>query len=98
MTTIFHASNYPICPSTLFQVINAAQLLAANSTSAEARDNLEAFMAAWLRSLDGVMKAVDNFTNIVDFLAVTKAHILDDIKKCVVALQDRDGEDMWMDD
>lgn len=73
------------------QVINAAQLLAANSTSAEARDNLEAFMAAWLRSLDGVMKAVDNFTNIVDFLAVTKAHVLDDIKKCVVALQDRDA-------
>jgi len=73
------------------QVINAAQLVAANPSSAEARANLEAFKGAWLRSLSGVTKAVDDVTNIVDFLAVTEAHILDDIKKCVLALQDRDA-------
>ena len=96
MLTIFHASNYPIFSSALIQVINAAQLVAANPTSAEARANLEAFKGAWLRSLAGVTKAVDDVTNIVDFLAVTEAHILDDIKKCVLALQDRDGEDVWI--
>merc|ERR1711990_1261448 len=46
---------------------------------------------AWVRSLSGVTKSVDDVTNIVDFLAVTESHILDDIKKCVLALQDRDS-------
>ena len=73
-------------------MINAAQLAAANPSSVEARANLEAFKGAWLRSLSGVTKAVDDVTNIIDFLAVTESHILDDIKKCVLALQDRDGK------
>jgi len=73
------------------QVINAAQLVAMNPSSVEARANLEAFKGAWLRSLACVTKAVDDVTNIVDFLSVTEAHILEDIKKCVLAVQDRDA-------
>jgi catenin alpha len=73
------------------QVINAAQLAAADPASSETRANLEAFKEAWVRSLSGVTKSVDDVTNIVDFLAVTESHILDDIKKCVLALQDRDS-------
>ena len=72
-------------------MINAAHLVAANPSSVEARANLEAFKAAWIRSLSGVTKAVDDVTNIVDFLAVTEAHILEDIKKCLLALQDRNA-------
>ncbi|XP_020626915.1 catenin alpha-2-like [Orbicella faveolata] len=79
-----------LCP----QVINAARTLAARPHSKVARENMDVFKEAWEKQLQVLTEAVDDITGIEDFLATTEAHILEDVNKCVQALQEKDPENV----
>ena len=58
---------------------------------------MDVFKDAWERQVRILTEAVDDITTIDDFLAVSESHILEDVNKCVLALQvwrgaDREGE------
>ncbi|XP_043472563.1 catenin alpha isoform X2 [Leptopilina heterotoma] len=77
-----------LCP----QVINAARVLAARPRSKVALDNMEVFRQAWENQVRVLTEAVDDITTIDDFLAVSENHILEDVNKCVLALQEGDAD------
>lgn len=77
-----------LCP----QVINAARILAARPTSKVAQENMDAFKEAWENQVRILTEAVDDITTIDDFLAVSENHILEDVNKCVLALQEGDAD------
>lgn len=77
-----------LCP----QVINAARVLAARNRSKVALDNMEVFRQAWENQVRVLTEAVDDITTIDDFLAVSENHILEDVNKCVLALQECDAD------
>lgn len=77
-----------LCP----QVINAARVLAARPRSKPAQENMDAFKDAWENQVRVLTEAVDDITTIDDFLAVSENHILEDVNKCVLALQEGDGD------
>lgn len=53
-----------------------------------------AFAHAWERAVRLLTEAVDDITTIDDFLAVSENHILEDVNKCVVALQEGDPDSL----
>ncbi|NP_001084100.1 catenin alpha 1 S homeolog [Xenopus laevis] len=75
-----------LCP----QVINAALALAAKPNSKMAQENMDLYKEQWERQVRVLTDAVDDITSIDDFLAVSENHILEDVNKCVIALQERD--------
>ncbi|KAM4796887.1 catenin alpha-1 [Rhinophrynus dorsalis] len=75
-----------LCP----QVINAALALAAKPHSKVAQETMDLFKEQWERQVCVLTDAVDDITSIDDFLAVSENHILEDVNKCVIALQERD--------
>jgi catenin alpha len=77
-----------LCP----QVINAARILAARSNSGVAIENMDAFKQAWELQVRLLTEAVDDITTVDDFLAVSESHILEDVNKCVLALQQGDAD------
>ncbi|XP_045456060.1 catenin alpha [Melitaea cinxia] len=79
-----------LCP----QVVNAARVLAARPRSRVAQENATAFARAWEASVRVLSDAVDDVTTIDDFLAVSENHILEDVNKCVVALQEGDPDSL----
>ncbi|XP_077991933.1 catenin alpha-2-like [Glandiceps talaboti] len=77
-----------LCP----QVINAARTLAARPRSKAAQENMDVFKDLWEKQVKILTEAVDDITTIDDFLAVSESHILEDVNKCVMALQERDAD------
>ncbi|XP_063231346.1 catenin alpha isoform X1 [Bacillus rossius redtenbacheri] len=77
-----------LCP----QVINAARILAARPRSKVAQENMDVFRDAWENQVRILTEAVDDITTIDDFLAVSENHILEDVNKCVLALQEGDAD------
>ncbi|CAH0561952.1 unnamed protein product [Brassicogethes aeneus] len=77
-----------LCP----EVINAARILAARPRSKVAQENMDAFKQSWENQVRILTEAVDDITTIDDFLAVSENHILEDVNKCVLALQEGDAE------
>ncbi|XP_064630092.1 catenin alpha-2-like isoform X2 [Lineus longissimus] len=77
-----------LCP----QVINAARILAARNNSKPAAENMDLFKDAWEKQVKLLTEAVDDITTIDDFLAVSESHILEDVNKCVLALQELDPD------
>ncbi|CAL8355944.1 unnamed protein product [Merluccius merluccius] len=75
-----------LCP----QVINAALALAAKPNSKVAQDNMDLFKQEWEKQVRVLTDAVDDITSIDDFLCVSENHILEDVNKCVIALQEKD--------
>lgn len=75
-----------LCP----QVVNAALALAAKPHSQLAQETMSLFRKQWERQVHVLTDAVDDITPVDDFLAVSENHILEDVNKCVIALQDRD--------
>uniref|UniRef100_UPI00358F2A9A catenin alpha-2-like n=1 Tax=Myxine glutinosa TaxID=7769 RepID=UPI00358F2A9A len=75
-----------LCP----QVVNATLVLAAKPGSKIAQDNMNVFKETWEAQVQLLTEAVDDITSIDDFLAVSENHILEDVNKCVIALQERD--------
>lgn len=73
-----------LCP----EVINAARILAARPRSKVAQENMDAFKQSWENQVRILTEAVDDITTIDDFLAVSENHILEDVNKCVLALQE----------
>ncbi|CAL8142922.1 unnamed protein product [Orchesella dallaii] len=77
-----------LCP----QVINAAKILAARPKSKPALDNMETFRKTWENQTKILTEAVDDIIIIDDLLAVTENHILEDVNKCIAAVQEQDAE------
>lgn len=77
-----------LCP----QVINAAKILAARPKSKPALDNMETFRRTWENQTKILTEAVDDIIIIDDLLAVTENHILEDVNKCIAAVQEQDAE------
>ncbi|XP_044763130.1 catenin alpha [Coccinella septempunctata] len=77
-----------LCP----EVINAARVLAARPRSKVAQENMDAFKQIWENQVRILTEAVDDITTIDDFLAVSENHILEDVNKCVLALQEGDPD------
>ncbi|XP_050818537.1 catenin alpha-1 isoform X1 [Gopherus flavomarginatus] len=75
-----------LCP----QVINVALALAAKPQSKLAQENMDLFKELWEKQVRVLTDAVDDITSIDDFLAVSENHILEDVNKCVIALQEKD--------
>lgn len=78
-----------LCP----QVINAALILAARPNSKVAQENMDSYRLAWENQVRILTEAVDDITTIDDFLAVSESHILEDVNRCVIALQESSKED-----
>jgi Vinculin family len=53
---------------------------------------MEVFREAWENQVRILTEAVDDITTIDDFLAVSENHILEDVNKCVLALQEGDPD------
>lgn len=79
-----------LCP----QVINAALILTARPNSKVTQENMEAYRIVWENQVRILTDAVDDITTIDDFLAVSENHILEDVNKCVLALQEGDAVDL----
>merc|ERR1719447_2131927 len=77
-----------LCP----QVINAARILASRPRSKVAQENMEVFRDAWEKQVRILTDAVDDIVTVDDFLAVSENHILEDVNKCCLALQEGDSE------
>ena len=74
------------------QVINAARVLASRPKSKVAQENMETFKDAWENQVRLLTDAVDDIVTVDDFLSVSENHILEDVNKCCLALQERDAE------
>ncbi|XP_064420739.1 catenin alpha-2 isoform X6 [Latimeria chalumnae] len=74
----------------LVEVINAALTLAARPQSKVAQDNMDVFKEQWEKQVRVLTEAVDDITSVDDFLSVSENHILEDVNKCVIALQEGD--------
>lgn len=77
-----------LCP----EVINAARILAARPRSKVAQENMEAFRHTWENQVRVLTEAIDDITTVDDFLAVSENHILEDVNKCVLALQENEAD------
>lgn len=79
------------------QVVNAARLLAARPQSKPAQENMDAFREAWEERVRCLTLAVDSTITLDDFLAVSEAHVVEDVKACVeaiVRMKDGAGDDL----
>jgi catenin alpha len=74
------------------QVVNAARILAAHSTSKVALENMTAFRDTWEKHIRLLTEAVDEITTIEDFLAISENHILEDINLCIQAMVERNAD------
>ena len=74
------------------QVINAAKILSLRPESQAAQDNMELFRQTWAEAVILLTEAVDQIVTIDDFLAVSENHVLDDVKKCCLAMKQKDVE------
>lgn len=77
-----------LCP----QVINAARILASRPRSKVAQENMDVFKDAWESQVRILTDAVDDIVTVDDFLSVSENHILEDVNKCCLALQEKDPE------
>ena len=77
-----------LCP----QVINAARVLASRPKSKVAQENMASFKEAWEHQVRLLTDAVDDIVTVDDFLSVSENHILEDVNRCCLALQERDAE------
>ena len=69
------------------------RILAAKQSKV-AHENMDAFRDAWENQVRILTEAVDDITTIDDFLAVSEAHILEDVSKCLLALQEGQAEQL----
>ena len=72
------------------QVIHAAKVLAAHPKSKVAQENMVIFKDAWEGQVRLLTDAVDDIVTVDDFLSVSENHILEDVNRCCLALQERD--------
>lgn len=77
------------------QVVTAAQILATQSKSKIARENLSVCQKTWKKYLCLLTEAIDDITTMEDFLAISEKHILDDIDYCLQSLLDRNLDRKW---
>ena len=61
---------------TVWQVVNAARVLAARPRSKAAQENMDIFKEAWEKQVRLLTESVDDITTIHDFLAVSGEWVL----------------------
>ena len=69
-------------------------MLCINSRNKVANENMDVFKTTWETQVRLLTEAIDDITNFSDFLSVSESHILDDVNKCVFAVQDKDMEQL----
>lgn len=74
------------------QIVNAARILCARTSSKVALENMDVFRESWSKSVRLLTDSVDDITLINDFLSVSENHILEDLNRCVMSLRDQDFE------
>jgi catenin alpha len=74
------------------QVVNAARILCARTASKVAMENMDVFRESWQKNVKLLTDAVDDITQINDFLSVSENHILEDLNRCVMALREQDAD------
>uniref|UniRef100_A0A914V0Y7 Vinculin n=1 Tax=Plectus sambesii TaxID=2011161 RepID=A0A914V0Y7_9BILA len=74
------------------QVVNAARLLCARVDSKVAQENMAAFRDTWEEKVRLLTLAVDSIITVDDFLAVSEAHIVEDVKACIQAVVQKDAD------
>merc|ERR1719187_3131326 len=57
-----------------------------------ALENMDVFKDAWENQVKILTDSVDDITTVDDFLAVSENHILEDVNRCCLALQEKDPE------
>ena len=72
------------------QVINAAMILTLRHESEAAINNMETFRQSWEEVVMLLTRAVDNIVTVDDFLAVSENHVLEDVKRCCLAMKQAD--------
>ena len=72
------------------QVINAATILTLRHESGAAINNMETFRQSWEEVVVLLTRAVDNIVTVDDFLAVSENHVLEDVKRCCLAMKQSD--------
>lgn len=72
------------------QVVNAAYLLSVRDSQV-ARNNMDTFKNAWIEKVKLLTMAVDAMITVDDFLAVSEAHIIEDVKSGIQAVINGDG-------
>ena len=72
------------------QVINAAMILTLRHESEAAINNMETFRQSWEEVVVLLTRAVDNIVTVDDFLAVSENHVLEDVKRCCLAMKQSD--------
>jgi len=72
------------------KVINASEILCSLTESKDAKHNMEIYKQAWIKELKLLNLAMDDITSINDFLSVSEAQILQDIKNSINALNNLD--------
>uniref|UniRef100_A0A8C4VYX3 Catenin alpha-1 n=1 Tax=Gopherus evgoodei TaxID=1825980 RepID=A0A8C4VYX3_9SAUR len=78
-----------LCPQVICKY-QCCVALAAKPQSKLAQENMDLFKELWEKQVRVLTDAVDDITSIDDFLAVSENHILEDVNKCVIALQEKD--------
>lgn len=69
-------------------VINSAQILCSFPSSTDTLKNMEIFRVEWLNQTKLLNLAVDDITLINDFMAVSEGQILEEINRCITALNE----------
>jgi len=80
-----------LCP----QVLNAARILSCRPKSKVAQENMEVFKNCWEQQVQILTDAVDDIITVEDFLSVSENHILEDVNRCCLALQERDRNTLY---
>ncbi|KAE9549058.1 hypothetical protein FO519_007729 [Halicephalobus sp. NKZ332] len=83
-----------LCCETLApQVVNAAILLCEKPDSQVIDENMRTFENLWIDRVKLLTMAVDRMISIVDFLAVSEAHIQEDTEQAIAAILNPEGPD-----
>ncbi|VDP04925.1 unnamed protein product [Soboliphyme baturini] len=92
LTEVAHLSCTMSNNSEGLKMVRYAALLAMRPQSKPAQDNMMAFKEAWEEKVRLLTLAVDSIVTLDDFLAVSEAHIVEDVKACIQALVEKDVE------
>jgi catenin alpha len=80
------------CERLIPQVIHAAKLLCEKPNSPFTQENMAVFKSTWEDRVNLLTMAADRMISVVDFLAVSEAHIQEDTKQAIQGIVEQDQD------
>uniref|UniRef100_A0A914ZAF2 Uncharacterized protein n=1 Tax=Panagrolaimus superbus TaxID=310955 RepID=A0A914ZAF2_9BILA len=80
------------CERLIPQVIHAAKLLCEKKDSPFTQENMAVFKSTWEDRVNLLTMAADRMISVVDFLAVSEAHIQEDTKQAIQGIVEKDPD------